>query len=185
MKSVELKSVSEKSLSLVIYSLTIVVVSLVAFLAAFPQILAFGKLNVAYLPTLNAFINGTCSMLLVAGYVAIRTRRINLHRTLMLSTFFLSSLFLIFYVLYHSQAPATKFGGEGVVRLVYFIILVSHITLAAGIVPLALFTIVRSWRGELGKHKKIARWTLPIWLYVTVTGVVVYLMISPYYTFHP
>ncbi|MBC8042788.1 MAG: DUF420 domain-containing protein [Rhizobacter sp.] len=151
------------------------------FLATFPQILAVGKINVSYLPKLNAFINGACSVLLMLGYVSIRQRNFKIHRVLMLATFFLSSLFLISYVFYHSQAPATKFGGAGAIRTVYFTILISHIILAALIVPLALFTIVRSWRGEFEKHKKIARWTLPIWLYVTLTGVIVYLMISPYY----
>lgn len=109
-------------------------------------------------------------------------RKFKQHKTVMLSAFILSCLFLVSYVTYHSQASSTHFGGQGMIRMVYFVILITHIILAAGIVPLALFTITRSWRGEFNKHKKIARWTLPIWLYVTITGVVVYLMISPYYT---
>ena len=177
-----IKAMSEQSLSVVVYSLTIVVVALVAFLIYFPQTLAFGKIDVSMLPVLNAFINGTCAVLLTTGYVFIRQRKFKQHKTVMLSAFILSCLFLVSYVTYHSQAPSTHFGGEGMIRMVYFVILITHIILAAGIVPLALFTITRSWRREFNKHKKIARWTLPIWLYVTITGVVVYLMISPYYT---
>lgn len=180
-KQSALAAVSEKSLAVIVYSLTIVVVALVSFLIYFPQTLALGHLDVSMLPALNAFINGTCAVLLSAGYVFIRRRNFKAHKTMMLSAFLLSCLFLLSYVTYHSQAPATKFGGEGMIRMVYFTILLTHIVLAAVIVPLALFTITRSWRGEFSKHKKIARWTLPLWLYVTITGVVVYLMISPYY----
>jgi len=122
--------------------------------------------------------------LLIGGYIAIRQRKYNLHRTLMVACFLLSSIFLVSYVIYHSQAPATKFGGEGLIRPIYFTILITHIVLAALILPLALFTISRSWRGEFAKHKKIARITLPIWIYVTATGVIVYFMIAPYYNFH-
>ncbi|MBS1536813.1 MAG: DUF420 domain-containing protein [Bacteroidetes bacterium] len=174
--------ISEQSLSVVIYSLTIVVVALVSFLIYFPQTLSLGKIDVSMLPKLNAFINGTCACLLSIGYIFIRQRKFKQHKTVMLSAFILSCLFLVSYITYHSQAPSTHFGGEGMIKAVYFFILITHIVLAAVIVPLALFTISRSWRGEFAKHKKIARWTLPIWLYVTITGVVVYLMISPYYT---
>ncbi len=177
-----IKAMSEKSLSVIVYSLTIVVVALVAFLIYFPQTLQLGKINVSMLPALNAFINGTCACLLFIGYFCIRQRKFRLHKIIMMSAFILSCLFLVSYVIYHSQAPSTHFGGEGIVKSVYSFILVTHIILAAVIVPLALFTISRSWRGEFAKHKKIARWTLPIWLYVTITGVVVYVMIAPYYT---
>jgi putative membrane protein len=177
-----LKSLNEKSLTLIVYALSLVVCLLVAFLIYFPQTLAVGgNLNVSYFPKLNAFLNGCVAVLLSAGYVAVRQRRYKTHKTFMVTAFLLSSLFLVSYVIYHSQAPSTKFGGEGAVRLVYFAILLTHIPLAALILPLALFTISRSWRGEFAKHKRIARWTLPLWLYVAVTGVVVYFMISPYY----
>jgi putative membrane protein len=181
MATLDLKQANEKSLSIFIYALSIVVVSLVAFLIFFPQLLSVGGINVSYLPKLHAFINGSCAVLLTVGFVAIKNKNIRLHKTMMVSTFVLSSIFLISYVIYHSQAPSTKFGGEGAVRAIYYFVLLSHIVLASIILPLALFTIARSWRGEFEKHKKIARITLPIWLYVAVTGVVVYLMISPYY----
>lgn len=179
-----LKSMSEKSLSLIIYAVSIVICLAVAFLIYFPQALSLGGgLDVSYLPRFHAFLNGSCTLLLVGGYIAVRQKKYNLHKTLMVTCFLLSSIFLVSYVVYHSQAPATKFGGEGIIRPIYYFILLTHIVLAALILPLALFTISRSWRGEFAKHKKIARITLPIWIYVTATGVIVYFMIAPYYKF--
>jgi putative membrane protein len=179
-----LKFVSEKSLSLIIYAVSIVICLAIAFLIYFPQALSLGGgLDVSYLPRFHAFLNGSCTLLLIGGYFAVRQKQYNLHKTLMVTCFLLSSIFLVSYVVYHSQAPATKFGGEGVIRPIYFTILITHIVLAAAILPLALFTISRSWRGEFAKHKKIARITLPIWIYVTATGVIVYFMIAPYYKF--
>lgn len=177
-----LQSMSERTLSLAIYSISIIVVILVAFLLYVPRAITIEGLNVMVLPKLNAYINSTCSILLALGYYFIRNKRIAAHRMMMMSAFGLSILFLLSYVTYHSQAPSTTFGGEGIIRIVYFTILITHIVLAAIIVPLALFTLLRAWRSEFPLHKKIARWTLPIWLYVTITGVIVYLMISPYYT---
>jgi putative membrane protein len=178
-----LKNLNEKSLSLVVYALSLVVASLVAFLMLFPQVFSLGTLNVSYLPKFHAFLNGSTAVLLALGYIMIRQKRYNAHKIFMVAAFALSSIFLISYVIYHSQAPSAKFGGEGIIRPIYYFILITHIILAAGILPLALFTIARSWRGEFAKHKKIARWTLPIWLYVAITGVVVYFMIAPYYAF--
>ena len=177
-----LKSMSERTLSLMVYSLSIIVVILVAFMLFVPQAITIEGLNVMVLPKLNAYINSACTVLLTLGYFFIRNKRIAAHRMMMMSAFGLSILFLLSYVTYHSQAPYTSFGGEGIIRMIYFTILISHISLAAIIVPLALFTLLRAWRSEFPLHKKIARWTLPIWLYVTSTGVIVYLMISPYYT---
>jgi putative membrane protein len=178
------KSMSEKSLSLIIYAVSIVICLAVAFLIYFPQALSLGGgVDVSYLPRFHAFLNGSCTLLLIAGYVAVRRKQYNLHKMLMVSCFLLSSIFLVSYVTYHSQAPATTFGGEGMIRPIYYTILLTHIVLAALILPLALFTISRSWRGEFAKHKKIARYTLPIWIYVTATGVIVYFMIAPYYKF--
>lgn len=181
-----LNDMSEKSLSLIIYAVSMVICLAVAFLIYFPQAFALsnGGINVEYLPRFHAFLNGSCTLLLIGGYVAVRQKKYNLHKTLMVTCFLLSSIFLVSYVIYHSQAPATKFGGEGLIRPIYYTILLTHIVLAALILPLALFTISRSWRGEFAKHKKIARVTLPIWIYVTATGVIVYFMIAPYYNFH-
>jgi putative membrane protein len=173
-----LQSLSEDTLRVVIYATAIVVSALVAFIILNPGLLRVGGLDVSFAPPFHAFLNGTVAVLLVAGYAAIRQRKITIHRALMLSAFALSSLFLISYVVYHTQkAEPIYFQGTGFVRVIYLVILVSHIILAAVIVPLALFTIVRAWRSEFARHRRIARWTLPLWLYVAVTGVAVYVML--------
>lgn len=169
---------SESNLRVIVSALSIVVVALVAFMIMYPGALSLKTMDVSLSPPFHAFLNGSCAILLSLGYWAIRSGRRSLHRTMMLSAFGLSCVFLLSYVLYHSQkVEPTHFGGEGTLRLVYFGVLLSHIVLAAVIVPLALYTIVRSWRGEFEKHKKIARITFPLWLYVTLSGVLVYLML--------
>ncbi len=137
--------------------------------------------EIMFLPKLNAILNGTTSVLLVAAFFAIKNKNIELHRKLMFSAIILSVLFLLSYVTYHALAESTHFGGEGTIKYVYFFILLSHILLAIIIVPLVLVSFTRALSEKFDKHKKIARITLPLWLYVTVTGVIVYLMISPYY----
>ena len=134
-------------------------------------------MEMASLPTLNASLNALASVFLVAGYVMIRSRRIDAHRRCMLSALGTSALFLISYVIYHANAGSVPFKGTGAVRVVYFAVLIPHIILAAAILPLALITTARGLRGDYTRHVRIARWTLPIWLYVSVTGVIVYLML--------
>ncbi|MEK7878568.1 MAG: DUF420 domain-containing protein [candidate division NC10 bacterium] len=129
------------------------------------------------LPAVNAFLNGASALLLTAGYFFIRRKKVTAHKLCMLTAFGVSSLFLVSYLIYHYQVGSVPFGGTGVIRAVYFPLLISHITLAALIVPLALVTIYRAWNAEFEKHARIARWTLPLWLYVSVTGVVVYWML--------
>jgi uncharacterized membrane protein YozB (DUF420 family) len=145
------------------------------------------------LPALNATLNGIAAVLLVIGYILIRRRQWRQHRAVMLAAFSTSVLFLISYVIYHAVAGSRPFGGQGPIRLVYFTILITHVILAAAIVPLALVTLSRGLKGSGDpkgspygtdspcgrnpRHARIARWTLPIWLYVSVTGVVVYLML--------
>lgn len=135
---------------------------------------AAGALDVAILPTVNAVLNTISAVLLTAGFVSIRRRNVAAHRACMLAAFAVSVLFLACYLVYHYQAGSRPFGGHGWIRPLYFGLLVSHIVLAAAIVPLALTTIYRGLSGQLDRHVPIARWTLPIWLYVSVTGVVVY-----------
>ena len=130
-----------------------------------------------WLPTVNASLNALAALLLVAGFVMIRRGRVNAHRGFMIAAFTTSALFLVSYVIYHAGAGSKPFGGQGAVRLVYFAILVSHVVLAAAILPLAIVTLARALRGRFDRHAAIARWTLPVWLYVSVTGVVVYLML--------
>lgn len=131
---------------------------------------------------INAIINSAVSVLLVAGLMAVKQKKYIQHKNIMLGAIVLSVLFLVSYIAHHLLAGDTKFGGEGTIRLVYFIILITHIFLAAVILPFILFTAYRSLTGEYDKHKKLARYTWPLWLYVSVTGVIVYLMISPYYS---
>ncbi len=134
-------------------------------------------LTINMLPTLNAILNGTSAILLITGYLLIRRGRRSAHRLCMLGAFGVSTLFLISYLVYHYHHGSTRFMGQGWLRPVYFAILGSHTVLAAIIVPLVLVTLSRALRHRFERHKAIARWTLPLWLYVSVTGVVVYLML--------
>ena len=137
--------------------------------------------SVADLPLVNASLNGVATVLLIVGYICIRRRRITAHRTAMVAAFITSVLFLISYVTYHAHAGSRPFRGQGPIRLVYFVILISHIILAAMIPPLAGITLWRAYRRRFDRHMKIARWTLPLWLYVSVTGIVVYWMLYQLY----
>ncbi|MEE8277205.1 MAG: DUF420 domain-containing protein [Thermoanaerobaculia bacterium] len=129
------------------------------------------------LPTLNASLNATSAVFLLTGYLAIRSRRVPVHRACMLVAFACSILFLISYLVYHFQVGSVRFQGTGPVRTVYLTILVTHTVLAATVPFLATITLVRALRERFDRHVKIARWTLPVWLYVSVTGVVVYWML--------
>lgn len=133
------------------------------------------------LPKLNAFINGTCSVLLLVSLYMIKQKNIEAHKKINIFTFILSSLFLVSYITYHWLAQETSFPAENPLRPIYLIILISHIILAAAVLPLILLSFHKGLQMQVEKHKKLVRWSFPIWLYVTVTGVIVYLMISPYY----
>jgi uncharacterized membrane protein YozB (DUF420 family) len=129
------------------------------------------------LPSVNAVLNATAALLLIWGYTLIRRKRIHAHRKVMLAAFATSSLFLICYIVYHAQVGSVHFPKTGAIRTLYFTILITHTTLALTVPVLAIITLRRGLTGRFDKHRKIARWTLPIWLYVSVTGVVVYLML--------
>jgi uncharacterized membrane protein YozB (DUF420 family) len=133
--------------------------------------------NVARLPTVNALLNALSAGLLTTGFVFIRRRNVAAHRACMLGAFAVSVVFLVCYLVYHYHAGSRPFTGQGWIRPVYFTLLISHIVLAAAIVPLALITIYRGLSAHFDRHRRIARWTLPIWLYVSVTGVLVYLLL--------
>lgn len=139
-------------------------------------------LDVRDLPTVNAILNAMSACFLICGYAFIRKRKIAAHRNCMLTAMTVSALFLISYLIYHSQVGATKFSGTGWVRPVYFAILISHTVLAAAIVPMATVTLYRALRKDFSRHRLIARWTLPIWLYVSVTGVLIYLMLYHWFS---
>jgi putative membrane protein len=141
-----------------------------------------GDVNVTFLPKLHALLNSLTAIALVVGFSFIRKGNIRYHRFAMVTAIVLSAFFLISYVTYHYQAAPTRFGGEGTIRGIYYFILLTHIVLAAVIVPLVLLSVYFAISNQLARHRRIARWTLPIWLYVAITGVVVYFMISPYYT---
>ena len=133
--------------------------------------------TVSALPLVNAWLNGTSALLLAAGYWFIRQRKVTAHKTCMVTAFGVSSCFLVSYVIYHYHAGSKPFGGHGWIRGVYYPLLISHLILAALIMPLALTTLYRAWRGQFARHRRIARWTLPVWLYVSVTGVLIYWML--------
>ena len=163
-----------------IYIVAGVLASAVGIIYVTPKFeVAEGSLD--FLPALNASINATVSVLLVSAVIMIKQGKRIAHQRLMTTNLVLSALFLVSYVLYHTTHESTAFGGEGIVRTIYLFILLTHIVLAIVIVPLVLITFSRALTNKFDKHKKIARITFPIWLYVSVTGVIVYLMISPYY----
>jgi uncharacterized membrane protein YozB (DUF420 family) len=133
--------------------------------------------TVSDLPALNATLNATCFVLLTIGYVLIRSGRVTQHRAVMIAAFCTSVVFLTSYVIYHAQAGSKPFPGQGPIRIVYFTILITHVVLAAAIVPMVLMTLSRGLKRQDVRHRALARWTLPIWMYVSVTGVVVYYML--------
>ncbi len=168
-----------------VYFRIIIAISLVIPLAVFvllqlPQGI-LGDWNASIIPKINAVINSLTAILLCVGFYFIRQKNILAHQRSMLLAFALSALFLVLYIVYHAQVIETKYPGIGTIRYVYFFFLISHILLSGILVPLVLLTIYRSTTGQIEKHRKIARYTLPIWLYVAITGVIVYFMISPYY----
>ncbi|HEU4891808.1 MAG TPA: DUF420 domain-containing protein [Vicinamibacterales bacterium] len=137
--------------------------------------------SVSDLPLVNASLNAIATVLLIVGYVCIRRRRIAAHRAAMVAAFATSVLFLISYLIYHAHAGSRPFPGQGNIRVIYFVILITHIVLAATIPPLAGITLWRAYRRRFDRHMKIARWTLPLWLYVSITGIVVYWMLYQLY----
>jgi len=136
-----------------------------------------------FLPKLNAIINGTCFVLLLISLYFVKQKNFTNHKRINITAFFLSAMFLISYVIYHYLVPETTFGGDGAIKSIYYFILVSHIILAAIVLPLVLLSFYYGLEDNRAKHRKIVRWSFPIWLYVTFTGVLVYLLLSPYYNF--
>jgi len=163
-----------------IYGGSTIIPVLVAILYFAPKLKT--SVDFSFLPPFYASINGLTAIILVLGLLQIKKGNIEAHKKLMSSAIVLSVIFLLSYVLYHLTSDSTPYGGTGFMRPLYFFILISHILLSVLIVPLVLITYTRALSERFDKHKKIARITLPIWIYVAITGVVVYLMISPYYT---
>lgn len=177
---------NDKNATLLIITISVVVFGAVVFLTNFKPLsgLNFG-FNIHLLALTNAIINGTVSVLLVWALIAVKNKKYELHKRLMLSAIVLSVLFLVSYIGHHLLASETKYGGvHNGLYFFYLFILITHIFLATIILPFILFTAYRSLTGEYSKHKKLAKYTWPLWLYVSVTGVLVYLLISPYYIPH-
>lgn len=164
-----------------IIAMSILVPLLVLVLMYLPQRQDLFGAQIGTFPFFHAVLNFTTAILLIIGYYLIKIREYKWHRNVMISAFVLSSIFLVSYVISKMSNDPVPYGGEGFLRPVYFFILITHIALSAVIVPLVLFTIYRGLTGENRKHAAIARWTFPIWLYVAVTGVLVYVFMAPYY----
>jgi putative membrane protein len=164
------------------YNTWIVILSIAIPLAV--AILFGVKIDVhlpVFLPPIYASLNAFTAVLLMTAFWAIKNKKIALHKILMKTAIIFSVMFLVLYVAYHMTSDSTKFGGEGIIKAVYFIILITHILLSVAVIPFVLITFVRAITNQVELHKKIARFTFPLWLYVAISGVIVYLMISPYY----
>lgn len=164
------------------YNIWIVVLSIV--IPVVVAVLFSVKTNLKlpiFLPPIYATINAFTAVILITAFWAVKSKKILLHEKLMKTAIVFSVLFLLLYVLYHMTSNSTKFGGEGPIRIVYFILLISHILLSIAVIPFVLITYVRAITNNIELHKKIAKYTFPIWLYVAISGVLVYILISPYY----
>lgn len=171
---------NDKKASRLIYTFSVIVFLAVVALGRTKLDVDLG-FDVHVFATFNAIINSTVAVLLLAGLATVKNKKYAIHRNIMIAAMLLSVLFLVSYICHHLFAGETKFGGEGAARIIYYIILFTHIPLAALILPFILFSAYRALTGDYAKHKKLVRYTWPIWFYVAVTGVIVYLMISPYY----
>ncbi|SFS77978.1 DUF420 domain-containing protein [Marininema halotolerans] len=161
--------------------LSIAINTIVAVLFFMPKANGFDHFDLTILPMLNAIFNSFTTVFLVAALIFILKKNVTMHKRFIYAAFTTTTLFLVTYLTYHSLAPSTSYGGDGPIKYVYYFFLLTHIVLAVVIVPLALITFFRGINFKVEKHRKIARWTMPLWLYVSITGVIVYLMISPYY----
>ena len=166
-----------------IITLSIIIPIVVALLMLLPDLFHIESESVDFssLPFFHAILNGSTSVLLLTGFLLIKNKKTNLHKISMLSAFVLSSVFLLSYVTSKLTNSPVPFGGEGMIRYIYFFILISHIILSVLVLPLALFSIYRGMTGEFEKHKAIVKYTFPVWMYVAITGVMVYVLMSPYY----
>lgn len=164
-----------------IVTISIILIGAIGVLSGMQGVEDFDAFDVTILPLINAILNSFTFLFLVGALIAILKRNVKIHRRFIYAAFATTSLFLVTYVAFHYLSPSTPYGGEGFMAGFYYFILITHILLAAAIVPLALTSVARAWNMENERHKKIARWTMPIWLYVSLTGVLVYILISPYY----
>ena len=168
----------EKKLNRVAYLVSFVVLLLVGMMR---RVKIQTDIDFSFLPPLHASLNGLAAIILVFALYFIKNGQVENHRKAIYAAMVCSALFLVSYVLYHFTTPETKYGGTGVMRTVYFILLITHVVLAAVILPFILLTFTRAYTNQFERHKKMARWVFPLWLYVAVTGPLCYLMLKPYY----
>ncbi|MFS1512825.1 DUF420 domain-containing protein [Chengkuizengella sp. SCS-71B] len=173
--------VKQRNFTPFIIALSIILVTVVALLYFLPSFEVEVGFDITLLPMLNAIFNSFTFIFLLLALISIKKKNIKVHRNFIIMAFSTTFLFLISYVTYHSLSESTLYGGEGLLRYIYYFVLLSHILLSIVIVPLALISITRGFNMQIERHRKISRWTMPIWLYVSLTGVLVYLLISPYY----
>jgi putative membrane protein len=181
MNNIESKTIETRYKNLIIFVSILIPIAVALLFTVKLKDFGIQVEPLSFLPPIYAAINGVTALLLVLGVTAIKNGNRKIHQRLMTSAIACSVVFLVMYVAYHMTADSTKFGGEGWVKYVYFFILITHILLSITIIPLVLFTYVRALSERFDRHKKLARITFPLWLYVAVTGVVVYFMIAPYY----
>jgi putative membrane protein len=178
------RAINDRTFFWIVLGISLAVPAIVTLLKVLPDAYRPNALFARHLPGINALLNTLVSLCLLGGFYFIREKKNKaVHQVFMFSAFLLSALFLISYVIYHTVMPSTPYGGAGFMKYTYYFILITHIILAAIILPLVLYTIYYSTNGDYNKHKRIARITWPLWFYVAVTGVLVYLMISPFYRF--
>lgn len=173
-------TIANKKLSNTIVVVSVLIPIVVAILLFFPFNASLGGW-VKFLPHLNGVINSATVIILLTGFYFIKRGQVASHKASMLSALVLGVIFLVSYVIYHASVPSTPYGGEGSIRYVYYFFLMSHILLSIVVVPFVLFAFYYALSGNIVRHKKLVKYTLPIWLYVSATGVIVYLMIKPYY----
>lgn len=179
----DFSNTKQRNYNPLIWLLSIVIVGVIIatyFLPKVPGGTIYG-IELTVLPLLNAILNSFTFLFLLTSLIFIKNKNIKVHRRFIIAAFVSTFIFCISYLTYHSLAESASFGGEGMMVYIYYFILITHIFLAALIVPLALITLGRGLNMQVEKHRKIARWTMPLWLYVSLTGVLVYIMISPYY----
>jgi putative membrane protein len=168
----------EKRLNIVAYIVSVVVLALVVLMRRIKIDLG---IDFSFLPPVHASLNAVAAVFLLLAYYFIRNKNVEAHRRSIYAAFVCSALFLVSYVLYHFTTAETRFGGEGSVRYAYFFLLITHVVLAAVILPFILLTFNRAYTGQYARHRKMARWVFPVWLYVAITGPICYLMLKPYY----
>jgi putative membrane protein len=174
-----INTVLEKKLNVAAWIVSAAVLGLVVLMR---QVKIFqGAVDLSFLPAVHAILNSLTALALLFSFYSIKNGRVHHHRAANFTAFALSSLFLLCYVAYHFTTPETKFGGTGSMKIIYLVLLLTHIVTAAGIFPFILFTFIRALVGDFERHKKMARWVFPIWLYVALTGPICYLMLKPYY----